>query len=211
MPTTPHDPPSRASDPRPLPATCVLTKTVEQHISLPNSLLNLDELQRHSGPDLEGHREESVLPRGWGCQRKPPLPAGPHLSEPHGTLLGPHVAAPGDGLRQLCNIMLPVRLRLTLRQPRAPVRWTHRAQQGMPGSRDSSGVPWAVVSPALPPLRGQQLADVLQAAHVGELLLEELLHPLTCTHRNNFDATAGTEASKGAVRGHGVAPALPFH
>lgn len=40
-----------------------------------------------------------------------------------------------------------------------------------------------------PSSRGQQLTDVLQAAHVGELLLEKLLHPSTCTHRNDFDAT----------------------
>lgn len=43
-----------------LPAPCfpspVLTETVEQHVPLPNTLLDFDELQGHPGPNLEGHR-----------------------------------------------------------------------------------------------------------------------------------------------------------
>lgn len=82
------------------------------------------------------------------------------------------------------------------------MRGTHAAQQGIPRSQDSSGVPWtAAVSRPTPSSRGQQLADVLQAAHVGELLLEKLLHPTTCAHRNDFDAAAGARVSKQGGQG----------
>lgn len=40
--------------PDPVPASPVLTETMEEHVPLPDTLLNLDKLQRHSRSDLEG-------------------------------------------------------------------------------------------------------------------------------------------------------------
>lgn len=75
----------------------------------------------------------------WG---NPGVPCpGPHLSEPHRTLLGSHVTTASDSLRQLCDVVVAIRLCLALRQPRAPVCGTYRAQWGSSGSRACSGVP----------------------------------------------------------------------
>lgn len=58
--------------------------------------------------------EESVLPQGWGLPEKVTSVTEPHLSKPHSTLLGPHVAAPCDSLGQLRNVVLTIGLCLTL-------------------------------------------------------------------------------------------------
>ena len=155
-----------------------------------------------------------------GMGGPPGLPrTGPHLCEPHSALLGPHVAAPCHSLRQFCDVVLAIGLCLTLRQPCAPAWGTQGAQQGLPGSEDSFGVPWSVVPPTphlqpQPSLRGQQFTDVLQATHVGELLLEKLLHPTTGTHRDHLDAAAGVGGRRGwgsGATGHRSAlPCQPF-
>lgn len=66
---------------------CLVHETMEEHVPLPNALLDLDKLQRHPRPDL---------------------------SKPHSALLGPHVATPRNSLGQLRNIVLSIRLCLTL-------------------------------------------------------------------------------------------------
>lgn len=166
--------------------------------------------------DSRGQDGVSVPPRGLG--EPPGLPCtGPHLCEPHGTLLGPHVTTPCHSLRQFCDVVLAVWLCLTLRQPCAPAWGTQRAQQGLPGTKDSFGVPWSVVplTPHLQPQpssRGQQFTDVLQATHVGELLLEKLLHPTTGTHRDHLDAAVGVRGRWGwgsGAMGSQVSSTLP--
>lgn len=93
----------------------------------------------------------------------------------------------------------------SLSESPAPLCGTRGTQQVITDSRGSSRVPWtAVTSHPEPSSRGQQLADVLQAAHVGELLLQELLHPSTRAHRNHLDATAGQKRCE-----VGVVPGVP--
>lgn len=104
----------RPQSPGRVPTSPVLTETVEQHVPLPNTLLDLDELQRHPRPDLQGHRTGVSPSLERGLPEEATSAAGPHLRKPHGALLGPHVAAPRDGLWQLCNIVLTIWLRLTL-------------------------------------------------------------------------------------------------
>lgn len=58
--------------------------------------------------------KESVLPQGWGLPEEVITATGPHLSKPHSALLGPHVATPRNSLGQLRNIVLSIRLCLTL-------------------------------------------------------------------------------------------------
>lgn len=81
------------------------------------------------GPIWRDRGDESVLLQGRGeggvLPEEVTSDPGPHLSEPHGTLLGPHVAASRDGLGQLRDVVLPIGLCLTLGQPGAPVQRTH--------------------------------------------------------------------------------------
>ncbi len=46
-------------------------------------------------------------------------------------------------------------------------------------------------SPVVEDILHEELADVIQLAHVGELLLHELLHPSTHAHGHHLQATAG--------------------
>lgn len=50
--------------PSPMVASPVLTETVEQHVPLPHTLLDFDELQCHPRPDLERQGVRAVLPQG---------------------------------------------------------------------------------------------------------------------------------------------------
>jgi hypothetical protein len=61
-PCGPHRPTGTTPHPRHL---VQLTVTVEQHVAGPNTLLDLNESQRHPGPDLGGPRRHSVLLWGW--------------------------------------------------------------------------------------------------------------------------------------------------
>lgn len=55
----------------------ILTETVKQHIPFPNALLDLDKLQCHPRPNLEGHGGKVSPSLGSrGCQRKPLLLLG---------------------------------------------------------------------------------------------------------------------------------------
>lgn len=110
------------------------------------------------GP-IWGVRRASGVPPGAGCCRDAPLQA--HLSEPHGALLGPHVAAPRHGLRQLCNVVLPVRLGLTLGQPCTPVgdSGAQRDSAGAPRPRAPTRSPAHVASSSLMSCRRLMLGN----------------------------------------------------
>lgn len=139
------------------------------------------------GPIWRNRREESFLP--WGCQRKPPLPLG--LTSVSLTALCWARMLPRPAMAWGSSVMLcSPSGSASLSDSPAPLCEGHTAHHRISGSWDSSGIPWTMAaSYPTPSSRGQQLTDVLQAAHVGELLLEKLLHPSTCTHRNDFDAT----------------------
>lgn len=96
----------------PILASPVLTKTVKQHVSLPNTFLDLDKLQCHPRPNLEKQKGRVIPP--LGLPEKTTSATGPYLSETNGALLGPHVATPRDGLGQLRNVVLTIGLCLTL-------------------------------------------------------------------------------------------------
>lgn len=83
-----------------------------EDIAVPDTLLDLNELQCHPGPNLEhmdGRRVRLAL--GLGAMRA--TTATPHLCKPDGTLLGLHVATASHSLGQFCGIVLSVWLHLT--------------------------------------------------------------------------------------------------
>lgn len=96
-----------------LASPCPLTKTVEEDVAAPNTLLDLNELQCHPGPNLATDRwEKSGQPWDWALSMRATT-VTPHLCKSDGALLGLHVATTSHSLGQFCGIVFSVWLCLT--------------------------------------------------------------------------------------------------
>lgn len=74
---------------------------MEEDIAVPNTLLDLNELQCHPGPNLatHGNGKRVRLALGLGAMRTTMATiATPHLCKSDGTLLGLHVATASHSL-----------------------------------------------------------------------------------------------------------------
>lgn len=168
---------------------------MEEDIAVSNTLLDLNELQCHPGPDLETQGwEELVSPCDWGCgsHREPSLTSVSRMALCWACMFPRPATACGSSVI-LCS----------------PSGSTSLSDSATPLCRTAHHLgcsTWAADPCSCHPAffsRGQQLTDVLQSAHVGKLLLQKFLHAPACTHRNHFDAAAVVRA-EGGVKGHGV-------
>lgn len=157
--------------PSPMVASPVLTETVEQHVPLPHTLLDFDELQRHPRPDLERQGGRVSSPSGLGAASEVTSAArpalGPGLTSVSLTALCwarmlPRPATAWGSSVMLCSPSGSA----SLSDSPAPLCKGHaKVSRGQQVPRTE------LISHPAPSSRGQQLADVLQTAHVRELLL----------------------------------------